>query len=98
MQLSVSDPPENITTTTPEVTVIVAEMVRFECTVGGGNPHIYTFNWTRTGDVDFRNITDTETLEFEVASVEQEDTYYCTPKNTAGPGETVDMSLTVNSE
>ena len=97
--MSVSDPPENITTTTPEVTVLVEELARFECVVQGeGNPNIYTFNWTRTSDGDFRNVTYTGFLEFEVTSMEQEDTYYCTPENTVGPGETVDMSLTVNSE
>ena len=63
-----------------------------------GNPNIYSFIWTRANDTGFTEETDNGVLELLVISVDQEDTYYCTPENVAGQGNPATMTLIVKSE
>ena len=95
----ITDAPLQATTTTPQLTHLVGDTARFECGVTGhGNPEVYTFLWTRDNDASFKNKTGYGVLEISVTSVNQEDTYYCTPENVAGPGDPATMTLTVNSK
>ena len=93
------DSPARAITTTPRVTAIVEETVTFECQVeGDGKPVEYKFLWTRAGDSSFSRETDNGHLDLLVTSVDQEDTYYCTPENVAGPGNQAAIILNVKSE
>ena len=93
----ITDPPQQATTTTPQLTHLVGDTAHFECEVSGhGNPEVYIFLWTRANDASFKNKTDNGVLEISVTSVNQEDTYYCTPENVAGPGDPATIALTVN--
>ena len=62
------------------------------------NPNIYSFLWTRANDTDFLLEMDSGVLELPVISVDQEDTYYCSPENIAGKGDPAIMRLIVISE
>ena len=93
------DPPTGAITTTPRVTATVEETVTFECQVeGDGKPVDYKFVWSRAGDSSFSRETDNGHLDLLVTSVDQEDTYYCTPENVAGPGNQAAIILNVKSE
>ena len=95
----ITDPPVKAITTAPQLTHLVGDTARLECEVSGdGNPKVYTFVWTRSNDAGFTEKTDIGVLEMPVTSVEQEDTYYCTPENVAGQGDPATMTLTVNSK
>ena len=51
----ITDPPQQATTTTPQLTHLVGDTARFECQVSGhGNPEVYTFLWTRANAASFK--------------------------------------------
>ena len=95
----VSDPPTKTETNTSTVDALVHGTATFHCFVTvAGNPDNYTFSWTRQNDSSWNEATHTGMLLLDISSVDQEDTYYCSPQNKAGHGSTVPMKLNVYSE
>ena len=95
------DPPLKATAVKGEIVAEVNKTSSLVCYVRSsdkGNPDRYFFTWTRVHDPSFIVNTSSGVFNFTPSSVNDEDTYRCTPENSIGSGLAADIALWVQGK